>query len=67
MIWKRHQDCTRQKQEWEATDSTQESPELDTRDERESCGILGEGGTDWKMAATSLHHDVPLDSEECHE
>ena len=35
---------------------------LDKRDERKSCGILGEGGTELQMAATSLHDDVLLDS-----
>ena len=29
--------------------------------------IFGEGGAEWRMAATSLHNDVPLDSEERHE
>ena len=28
----------------------------------ENCGVLGEGGAERKMAATSLHHDVLLDS-----
>ena len=41
--------------------------DLTTETERESCGILGEGGTERTMAATSLHDDVLLDSEECHE
>ena len=31
-------------------------------DEKKSCGILGEGGTQWQMAATSLDDDVLLDS-----
>ena len=30
-------------------------------------GVLGEGGAEWKMAATSLHDDVLLDSEERYE
>ena len=38
--------------------------ECNTRDERNSCGILGEGGTEWQMAATSLHDDVFLDTDE---
>ena len=29
--------------------------------------VVGEGGAEWKMAATSMHDDVLLDSEECHE
>ena len=29
--------------------------------------LLEKGGADWKMAATSIHDDVLLDSEECHE
>ena len=40
---------------------------LDKRDERRNCRVLGESGTQWHMAATSLHDDVLLDSEECHE
>ena len=34
---------------------------------RRRSGVLGEGGTVWEMAATSLHNDVLLDSEKCHE
>ena len=30
-------------------------------------GVLGEGGANWKMAATSVHNDVLLDSEEYHD
>ena len=33
----------------------------------ENRGLPGEGGAEWKVAATSLHNDVFLDSEECHE
>ena len=40
---------------------------LDQRNERSNCGILGESGAEWQMAATSLHDDVLLDSEEWHE
>ena len=39
---------------------------LGERDEARSGGILGEGGTEWEMAAASLYYDVPLDPEECH-
>ena len=36
---------------------------LDRRNKRRrNCGSLGEGGAEWKMAATSLHDDVLLDS-----
>ena len=41
--------------------------DLTKSDERKSCGILGEGGTEWQTAATSLHDDVLPDSLECHE
>ena len=40
---------------------------FDESNKRRSGGILGEGGTVWEMAATSLHNDVLLDFEECHE
>ena len=40
---------------------------FDERNKRRIGGLLGEGGTVWEMAATSLHSDVLLDSEECHE
>ena len=41
---------------------------LDRRNERGNCGILGESGAEWLMAASSLHTDVFPDSEEeCHE
>ena len=35
---------------------------LDKGNERRDCRVLGEGGTDWQMAATSLRNDVLLDS-----
>ena len=35
-----------------------------TKETRRNCGILGEGGTEWQMAATSLHDDVLLDESE---
>ena len=35
--------------------------------ERRNRGILGEGRAEWEMAATSLHDDALLNSEECHE
>ena len=37
------------------------------RNKRRNCGVLGKDGTTWEMAATSLHDDVLLDTEECHE
>ena len=40
---------------------------FDERNKRRIGGFLGKGGTVWEMAATSLHSDVLLDSEECHE
>ena len=40
---------------------------FDKRNKRRNRGDLGEGGTKWKMAAASLHNDVLLDTEECHE
>ena len=36
------------------------------RNERRNRGVLGEGGTEWQMAAASLHNDVVFDSEQCH-
>ena len=33
----------------------------------ENHRVLGEGGTEWQMAATSLPDDILLDSSECHE
>ena len=42
------------------------SPGFDKKRGRNS-GVLEEGGTKWKVAATSLHNDVFLDTEECHE
>ena len=42
--------------------STQKSLGLDKRVERRNRGVLGEGGAEWKMAATSLHDDVLLGS-----
>ena len=39
----------------------------DKRNERINCGILGEGGAEWHMAATSADSDFLPDPEECHE
>ena len=39
---------------------------LTKRNAGRNRGVLGEGGTKWKMSATSLHNDVLLDTEECH-
>ena len=39
---------------------------LDDKNGRRTCGILGESGAEWQMAATSLHNDVLLDSEGCY-
>ena len=36
---------------------------LDERNKKRN-GVLGEGEAEWKMAATSLHDDVLLDTEE---
>ena len=39
-----------------------------TKETREEIvAFLREGGAEWKVAATSMHNDVLLDSEECHE
>ena len=35
--------------------------------ERRNRGVLGNSRAEWEMAATSLHDDVLLNSEECHE
>ena len=40
---------------------------LDKRNKRRNRGVSGKGETKWKMAAASLHDDVLLDTEECHE
>ena len=62
------QDCTMQKQEWDATDSTQKVPLDVTKETRgEIVEFLERGGAEWQMAATSVHNDVLLDSEERHE
>ena len=53
---------TRQRQEWGRDGfHPKSSISLGERDEGGSGGILGEGGTKWRMAAASLHNDVLLD------
>ena len=47
--------------------STQSSAGFGKRNKRRSGGELGEGGTVWELAATSLHNDVLLDSAKCHD
>ena len=39
----------------------------ETRGEVVEFFFFGEGRAEWKMSATSMHDDVLLDSEECHE
>ena len=39
----------------------------DKGNERRNRAVLGDGGAEWKVSATSMHDDVLLDSEECHE
>ena len=39
---------------------------LDKRSKKGNRRVPAEGGAEWKMAATSLYDDVPLDSEECY-
>ena len=39
---------------------------LDTRNKRINCGIRRNSGAKWQVAATSLHDDVVLDTEECY-
>ena len=34
---------------------------LDKRNKKGNCSVPGEGGTEWQMAATSLHDDVLVD------
>ena len=46
---------------------SQSSFGLDKRNEWRNCGIYGESGAEWQVAATSMHNDVLPDSEECHE
>ena len=36
---------------------------LDTRNKKGNCRVPREGGTEWQMAATSLHDDALLDFE----
>ena len=43
------------------------SPGFDKRNEWRNRGVLGEGGTKWKVAATNMHDDVVLDTEESNE
>ena len=40
---------------------------FDKRNKKINRGVLGQGGAEWEMAAASLHDDVLLDTEECHE
>ena len=40
---------------------------FDNGNERRNRGVPGEGGTKWKVAAASLHSEVLLETEECHE
>ena len=58
MTWKRHQDCTRQEQEWDAMDSTPKVP-LDFAKETRGKVVefLEKVGAEWQMAATSLHDE----------
>ena len=51
--------------EWDATDPPERSLGLDKRNKKGNCRVPGEGGTEWQMAATRVHNDVLLDSEEC--
>ena len=37
------------------------------RNKRRNRGVFEDGGTKWKIATTSLHDDVLLDGEDCHE
>ena len=36
------------------------------RNKRSNLRVLGEGEAEWKIAPTSMHDDVLLDSEETH-
>ena len=67
MDWNRYRNCTKERQELGVTASTQGTRECDTVNERTKRGVFGEGGAEWKMATKSMHNDVLLDSEECHE
>ena len=40
---------------------------LDKRNKRRNREVSGEGGAEWQMAATTLHDDIFLGPEECHE
>ena len=37
-----------------------------TKETRRYCGVHGEGGAKWKMAAAGMYDDVLFDSEECY-
>ena len=49
------------------TASTLRSLGLNKGNERRNRGVPREGVGEWKVATTSMHDDVHLDSEECHE
>ena len=54
--WTRHRDC-----------DGFHPKVLYKRNERRNRGVLGQGGAERKMTATSRHNDVILDTEECYE
>ena len=64
MNWKKCRDCTRQAG---CVGFHTKSPLELTRNMRRSGGVIGKGGAEWEMAGTSLHNNVLLDTEECHE
>ena len=53
--------------EWDATGLSENSLGLDTRNKKGHCRVPGDRGAERQMAATSMHEDVLLDSDECPE
>ena len=39
--------------------------DLTRENKKRNSGVIGKGGAEWQMAATSLHNDVLLDTQEC--
>ena len=53
---------------WRCDEEVQNaSTRLNKRNARRNRGVFRQGGAEWKVAATSMHDDVLLDIEECHE
>ena len=58
----KHLDCTKQKTGVECDGFHPKVPlDLTQETRKGNCRVPGEGGTEWEMAAASLHDDVLLD------